>query len=111
MKRDRKDRLRDRQWDLIARAGCKLGRYTKCSDSAGRYYYVRGPLLPLARFAVIGEHLEHEPDQWVKDWMNGKPTAVLWFSFWKLKLRTHSKASFAEADWYRGFVEVDRQRR
>ena len=106
-----RDAIRDHAWDAYARIGCKLGLYIKCSTADGSYYYVRGPGLPLARFCVISEHLEHEPERWTKDWITRKPAAVLWFSFWKLNLRNYSKASFAEADWYRGFVEVDRGRR
>ena len=113
MTRNLRDSLRDRSWDVYARVGCWLGLYTKCASADGRYYYVRGPGLGLAHFCVISEHLATEDSQnlWVKDWLTGKPAAVLYFSVRKLKLRNYSKATFAEADWYRGFVEVDRWRR
>lgn len=105
------EQLRDLAWRAYGQVGARLGLYEKVSTSDGRYYYVRGPGLEFARFAVIAEGLEHEQDKWVKNWMSGEPAAVLWFSFWKLKMRARSKATFAEADWFRGFQVVLRRRR
>ncbi len=81
-----------------------LGRYEHCS--VGGYYYVMGPLLTFPRFAVIPEAWEHDRGKWTKDWMSGKPAAVLYFAFWKLKVCERRRATWPEVWWYWGFQEV-----
>lgn len=84
----------------------KLGRYDKCTVGGG-YYYVRGPLLTLARFAVIPEEWEFEKSKWIKEWMTQEPTGVMLFSLWKTKTMKTEKATPSEVLWFYGFQEVD----
>lgn len=94
----------------VRRAFMKLfagvGMYTVHTTHSGKYYYVTGPLLQVPRFACIAESLEFRRDLWTKDWTTGKPTALLWFSFWKLKMNVKRRATFAEVDWFYGFQWV-----
>lgn len=81
--------------------------YTKHSSRDGRYYYVKGGDLPFPRFCVIHPSITDEREKWTKDWITGNPAAVLYFSFWKLKLDVESPATDEEIEWYQGFLEAE----